>query len=260
MKKQFYSYLTPLLIIVLLVGIFSPLRYESRKVLLNFSNGICRRLEKSGSKTKNLFSFITNISKLKKQNETLSSKIISLEVDRSKILELENENKLLKQELGFSAQNKEFALIPATIIGREPTSFLDHVIVDKGEEDGVAKNMGVISGGVLIGQVSEVYSGQSRITLITSKDSLILSMLQDSRSKGLLHGGISGLVLEDIIQDADFTQGEYVVTSGLDGNLKPGILIGKTSGIESSSSDLFKNISVEPIVDLSLLELVFIVK
>jgi len=36
-------------------------------------------------------------------------------------------------------------------------------------------------------------------------------------------------------------------------------LIGKTTNIETSSSDLYKNISVESIADLSRLELVFII-
>jgi rod shape-determining protein MreC len=207
-----------------------------------------------------MLSFIVNISNLKRQNNDLSSKIISLEVDRSRIAELENENKLLKNELGFAEKNKDYNLMPATIVGREPTSFLDYVIVDKGEQDGTKKGMGVISGGVLVGQISEVYANQSKITLITSKDSLILAMLQNSRAKGILRGGIAGLSLEDIAQDVNFDPKEYVVTSGLDGQLKPGILIGTANGIQSSSSDLFKNISVEPITDLSNLELVFIIK
>ena len=50
-----------------------------------------------------------------------------------------------------------------------------------------------------------------------------------------------------------------MVTSGLDGELPPGILIGKTGSLESSSSDLYKNISIESAADLSRLELVFII-
>jgi cell shape-determining protein MreC len=87
-----------------------------------------------------------------------------------------------------------------------------------------------------------------------------MAMLQESRSKGILRGGISGLVLEDITREVNYEQGDYIVTSGLDGQLKEGILIGKAGGLQSSSSELFKNISVEPIADLSKLELVFILK
>lgn len=212
-----------------------------------------------GKNTKNLFSFVSNISNLKEQNKSLTETLQNLEVDRSKIIELEYENATLKRELGYTENNPESKLLSARIIGREPTSFLDYVIIDKGEKSGIKTGMAAISGGVLVGQVKDVYDDHSKIILITSKDSLILAMLQNSRSKGILKGGISGLVLENITQDEDYKAGEYVVTSGLDGELKPGILIGKTTNIETSSSDLYKNISVESIADLSRLELVFII-
>lgn len=214
----------------------------------------------SGIRIKSWFSFWSSISNLRKENKELEEKIIGLEVDRSRIAELEYENVLLKKELGYAETHKENILIPAHIIGREPTSFLDSVIIDKGAQDGVKKESAVISGGALIGQVSEVYENQSKIVLITSKDSIILSMLQESRAKGILRGGISGILLEDITQDIDFKTGEYVVTSGLDGVIPSGIPIGKTGGIRSYSSGLFKNIAVEPISDLSKLEIVFIMK
>lgn len=228
--------------------------------VLNRTDKIEAGLSIAGKKTGSFFSFISEISKMKKQNAELSSKILSLEVDRSKISELEYENKMLKQELGYAQANKDHSLVPARIIGREPTNFLDHVMLDKGKNEGIASGMAVVSGGVLVGQVKDVYDDQSKVTLITSKDSVILAMLQKSRSKGILRGGISGLLLEDITRDSDFEKDEYVTTSGLDGQLEEGILIGRATTIQSSSGELFKSISVEPLADLSKLELVFIVQ
>lgn len=245
---------------MVIFSLYSPAKHKLNQFFIGALSGPSKVLSLSGTKTRNFFSFARNISHLKKENDELAEKLIKMQVDTSKINELENENELLKKELGFLEKNKEFSLLPATIIGREPTSFLDHVVLDKGERDGVMKGSGVISGGVLIGQVIEIYPNQSKVTLITSKDSMIMAMLQGSRSKGILRGGISGLVLENIVQDINFEPGEYVVTSGLDGELKPGILIGRTTNVQTSSSDLFKNISVEPIADLSKLELVFIIK
>lgn len=239
---------------------FFLIRPNLTKNVIGTTKNASYGLNSAGNGFSRFFGSFGQMSSLRKQNEELYQKIILLEVDRSKIIELEHENKLLKQELGFSESNQELSLLPATIIGREPTTFLDYIIVDKGEKEGVKKGMGAIFSGSLVGQVSEVYPNQSKLILITSKNSIIQAMLQGSRSKGLLKGGISGLMLENIVQDVTLTKGEYVVTSGLDGQLKPGILIGKTTGIESSSSDLFKNIDVEPIADLARLELVFIIQ
>lgn len=258
--KKFNVWIVILGVFLIALLIFSPLKEGFSKFVLENSTYIRTGLSNTGIKLKKNLSFFINISKLKKQNTELTEALINFNVDKSRITELEYENQLLKSELGFAEQNANTGLMSARIIGRESTTFLDHVIVDKGEENGVKKGSAVVSSGVLIGQVSEVYPTQSKIVLITSKDSIILAMLQNSRSKGLLRGGISGLVLENIVQDITFEPGEYVVTSGLDGQLPSGILIGKTGMIQSSSSDLFKNISVEPIVDLSKIELVFIMK
>jgi cell shape-determining protein MreC len=103
-------------------------------------------------------------------------------------------------------------------------------------------------------------SDTSKILLITSKDSIIQAMLQNSRSKGVLRGGISGLYLDDITTDTTYKIGENVVTSGLGGDIMSGMLIGTAGKLESASSSIFKTISVEPLVDISSLELVFVKK
>jgi rod shape-determining protein MreC len=219
-----------------------------------------RVLTVTGERTRNFFSFFFTIRNLRDQNNILAEKLVNLEVDKSQMNELEHENQLLKGELGFLDKNQDTTLLSAKIIGRDPDTFLDHIIVDRGSDDGVKVGQAVVSGNVLVGQVKDVSGNHSEVTLITSKDSLILAMLQDSRANGLLRGGIAGLVLENISQDTKYSVGENIVTSGLGGELKPGILIGTTSAIQSTSSDLYKNITIEPLVDLSKLELVFIMR
>ncbi len=259
MKKNNYIFITFFLVITIII-VYSPSRNKIRQFGYNLFDRPMKSLNLKGSRLAKFIISFKKVSDLQKENTELASKIIQLEVDRSKIAELEHENALLKQEIGFAEKNNTTTLLPATIIGREPTSFLDYIIIDKGAEDGLTEGMGAVSGGALIGQVSQVFPHQSKVILITSKDSIVLAMLENSRSKGVLRGGISGLVLENISQDVPFESGENIVTSGLDGQLKAGILIGKTTNVESSSSDLFKNLAVEPVADLSRLELVFVIK
>lgn len=241
-------------------GIFPQSRRNASGFFYDGTKGISGAFSKVGSALKNTFHFVIEIKDLKKQNEELTSKLLSMEVDTSRIIELEKENQILKEEIGFIGQNKTGQLIPAKIIIREPTSFFDNIIVDKGEADGAKVGAAVISNGVLVGAVSEVYPGSAKVVLITSKDSLIQAMLQESRAKGILKGGISGLFLENIVSDTDYKEGEYVVTSGLGGKINEGIPIGKVSKIQSDPSEIFKNFSIESLVDFSKIELVLIVK
>lgn len=255
-RKPFLIITTSVAIIVILV--LSSLSKSS--FLVDFLSYPARFMSGLSYQIKDNFTAVFKIKETKSQNEELIEKLARIEVDRSRILELEKENEILKKELNFFQKEEEDSLVPASIIIREPTTFLDHVIIDKGEKDGVFKDMPVVALGTLIGVVKESYSQTSKVVLITSKDSIIQAMLQQSRLKGVLKGGIGGLFLDSVVIENDYTAGDYVVTSGLGGKIKQGILIGKAKDEDLKTSDIYRRIEVEPIVDLAKLETVFVAK
>ncbi|HOX40766.1 MAG TPA: rod shape-determining protein MreC [bacterium] len=235
------------------------LRKNLANEVVDFSRIVTKPFSTLSEKVEHRLSFVANIRNMKHQNEELAAKLAEFQVDKSKITELENENRLLKQELGFLDSANSGLLIPARIIGRDPTAFLDHIIIDKGSDFGIEKGMAVVVSGVLVGQVDFVNDHTSQILLITSKDSIVQAMLQESRSRGILRGGLSGLYLDNITQDTDSEKGELVVTSGLGGKIKQGILIGRAVNTQNLSG-IFKSISVDPAVNLAKLEIIFIQK
>jgi rod shape-determining protein MreC len=253
-------YLIILAVLIVSVGLFPKIRLNTRSYLYGYTSSISANFSQFGTSIREKLSFFARIGRLKTENESLADLLNQFQVDSSRILELENENTLLKQELGFFQQDQQEALVPAKIIQREPVSFLDNFIIDRGTSDGLIVNMAVVSHSVLVGQISEVYEHTAKVTIITSKDSIVQAMLQDSRAKGILKGGLSGLFLENIVSDAEFKDGENIITSGLGGEMKQGILIGKANKLKSSGTGIFKTISVEPLVDLTKLEIVFIEK
>lgn len=210
--------------------------------------------------SRGFFSGIGEISTLKQQNQQLSDKLRQSQIDQSELEEIKAENQILKNQLGFKETVEGKELIPSKIISREPTSFLDDMTIDKGEKDGIRTGLAVVSNGALVGKVTEVYSDESKIELITSKDSIIQAMLQKNRVMGILKGGLSGVSLENIPQDVDVADRESVVTSGLGGGIDQGILIGEVTGQKSSKAEIFKILSIQPIVDFSKLEIVFVIK
>jgi len=253
-------YILILAILIILVGIFPRIKTATRSFVFGTTSHLTGGLSSFGMSVRQQFSFFARISHLKSENERLADLLNQFQVDSSKISELENENKLLKQELGFMQEDQQAVLVPAKIIQRDPVSFLDYFVIDKGSSDGIIVNMAVISHSVLVGQVSDVYEHSAKVILVTSKDSIIQAMLQDSRAKGILKGGISGLFLENIVSDAEYKDGENIITSGLGGEMKQGILIGRVDKANSSGTGIFKTISVEPLVDLTKLEIVFVEK
>lgn len=259
MSSKNKNYIVVVVAIILLVSI----PYTRVAIAKGFSyvlDPVQKTLSSSSIRSLRFFTGISEFFSLKSQNQELNKKLKEMSVDRSQIEELKIENENLKKQLGFIEEHNELSLVPAKIIGREPTSFLDYIIIDKGEDERIEEGRAVISDGLLVGKVSEVDKNQSRVILITSKDSIVQAMLQESRIHGILKGGLSGIVLDSIPQDLEVKSGESVITSGLGGDIMQGLLIGEVVSQQSSKAEIFKTLSVRSLVDFSKLELVFVVK
>ena len=217
-------------------------------------------ISNSSYRTRGFFFGLSEINKLKEQNQKLTEKLTASQIDKNDLVELKLENETLKKQLGFIETHKDRELVPAKIIGRDPVSYLGYIIIDKGTSDGIMTGMAVITDGALVGKVTDAQIGSATVTLITSKKSLVQAMLQTSRVQGILRGGMSGIVLDNIPQDIEAKNGEMVITSGLGGDIEQGIMIGTISGTESSKAEIFKTLSIQPIVDFTKLELVFVLK
>jgi len=111
-----------------------------------------------------------------------------------------------------------------------------------------------------VGRVDKVLDNFSQVLLITNSNSLIPVVLQESRATGILHGSLSGMVVEEIPLDAKVVNGENVLTRALESNVTEGILVGKVSGLVSKQSEIFQKTTIESPVDFNKLEFVFIIK
>lgn len=256
-NRNIFLYVAAIILVLVIIPIT---RKYLLKAVSTVSEPIASQISESAQKSSGFFSGIWEISRLKEDNSRLTAKLKNLQVDQSKLNELEHENEVLKNQLGFLEQHQEMDLVPARIIGKEPFGGLDKIIIDKGEDDWVKNGAAVVSNGSLVGKVTEVASKQAKITLVTSKDSIIQAMLQDSRTLGILKGSLEGVRLENIPQDTKVNDKEAIVTSGLGGEIASGILIGWARGDTSSKSEIYKTINLDLAEDLNKLEFVFIIK
>jgi len=206
------------------------------------------------------FQNLFHLGQIIKQNKDLVGENLELQSKLAQLSEIEYENEILKKELNFAqaeATNTEF--IPAAIIGRT-TGFLKSMTIDKGEKDGIAKGQAVVSQGFLVGTVKTVRPDNAEITLITDFNSLVPTVLQNSRGTGLLRGGLQGLTVEDIPLNIEIKAGENVVTSGLGGEIPAGLAVGKVVATISHQGEIFQKVTVGSPIDFSRLEVLFVVK
>ncbi|MBN2107298.1 MAG: rod shape-determining protein MreC, partial [Deltaproteobacteria bacterium] len=78
------------------------------------------------------------------ENIALKKRVDALAIENQRLQEQAEENKRLRDLLVFR-KKFEHKMLPAEIIGRDPSSWFKTVLVDKGSADGVLEDAGVIA-------------------------------------------------------------------------------------------------------------------
>lgn len=244
--------------VFLILLIPSPASNFSKKYVRSFATTLSRPFINAGRKVSSSFSVIFEIKNLRSRNKDLENAVIELKSENASLQEEKTENQSLKQLLDYKKISDQ-KLILASVTAIDPNSYFDSITVDRGTDDGVAVGQAVIFSGALIGKVQSVSEKNSQILLITSKDSVVQVMLSNSRTTGILRGGINGITLENIPLDVKIDENETIITSGLGAGLPKGIYVGNTGKEVSAKSDIFKTVDVVSPVDFSKIEFLFIV-
>ena len=211
-----------------------------------------------GSFFKNVF----QAGSLAEQNEALRREIDELRSALTETSTLRSENAEYEEILDL-AEEKDFGVLGARVIGESPVDFEWAVFIDKGQDDGVVEDMPVIGASGLVGRVVRVFDTTSKVMLIIDPDSKVSARLSTTRETGLIEGQREELLRFNLIgTDAQIVPGETVETSGyqLDegytGLFPPGIPIGAVASREESEDGVTVKVLVRPVVNFSRLDTV----
>src|SRR5713101_2634711 len=117
----------------------------------------------------------------------------------------------------FRQSQRDVPMLAARVIGTSADSASQTIYLDRGERDGIRRNMGVITPDGVVGKVIESYRDTAQVLLLTDKDSGVGAMLSDSRIQSPVGGtGEPLLSMKYIPTDDTVNVGEHVVTSGMD--------------------------------------------
>ncbi len=187
---------------------------------------------------------------LKRENGALKLQITQLE---SKAGEADRLAALLK----FRQTNTDVPMVSARVIGGSADSASQTIYLDRGERDGIRRNMGVITPDGVVGKVIESYKDTAQVLLLTDKDSGVGAMLVESRLQGPVGGtGEPLLIMKYIPNDDNVNSGERVVTSGMDRIFPRDLPVGTIAEIKAGNP--FKQLRVKPAASLERLEEVFV--
>ena len=200
------------------------------------------------------------LSRLKPSLDNSRLELEQVILDQSKLLELERENLILRELLEFSEQQSSDH-VAATVLGRGIINHPNILLIDKGEQHGLAVGFPVVTDrGILIGKILKVGQTVSQILLLVDSKSKITAILQNNDSTpGLISGARGvGIYMDLIPQDRTVEVGNLVVTAGLESAIPQGILIGQVQAVTSETEALFQRAAVTPIRPFNLITEVLI--
>jgi rod shape-determining protein MreC len=150
--------------------------------------------------------------------------------------------------------------LAAHVIGKDPSPWFHSVMLDKGQTDGVEVGLPVVSPEGIVGLVIQTTSHSAKVMLITDPNSAVDALVQNSRARGIVKGGLSGFCdLQYMLHKYEVQVGDTVVSSGMDGVFPKGVPVGQVTSIATQESGIFQSIAVTPFVDFNSLEEVLVV-
>lgn len=205
-------------------------------------------------------SFVTSIGTLKQENDHLTRENIRLAADNAKWESVAQENETLRQELELLPRDR-FHMKAAEVIGRDAAGLGNWLTIDQGSFQGIERGMAVVvSGGVLVGRVIEVFPKSARVMLLSHPESLVSGVTIEGNAQGIVKGEYGlGIVLDMVLQDAALHSGDRLMTSGLGGEFPKDLVIGTLQDAHLSADHLYQRASVVSPVKFDTLRYIFVI-
>ncbi|MFZ6013347.1 MAG: rod shape-determining protein MreC [Bacteroidota bacterium] len=218
----------------------------------NSSNSLVANLNNFSQGVREYFS-------LREINSTLAQENADLRNQLDQLNQLKRTPGLLGSD---SSVLKRYDYISAKIVNNSVDRFTNFLTINKGEQDGVAPGMAVISPLGAVGKVKAVSNHYSVVTSILNIDIKVSAIIKRTNHFGSIQwDGVDPAVvdLKYIPRHVQPTKGDTIVTSGYNAIFPEGIIIGTIEDIKSNET-LFYDLKVKLSQDFRKLSYVEVVK
>lgn len=206
------------------------------------------------------FTLPRDVTELIQRNSELEDEVANLQSQIIQLQEQLQEADILYSLLDYARSRPADQYTAAAVIGRDPSPFLQYIIIDHGSDDGIRYGMPVVTQQGLVGRVEAVTASAARVQLISDAQSTVNVTLQTQDADALVNGSISGdITLEMLAQNVSINTGDILLTSGLGGNYPADILVGQVVDIQKTENELFQAAYVQPVVDFETLRAVLVI-
>jgi len=189
-----------------------------------------------------------------RENEKLKRELARLEAEKASLMEAAIQNKRLRKIVNLD-ESRRFDSLLCSVISVDPSRLFSSAFVDRGSEDGLSRNMPIITYDGVVGKIVKVSSHTARVQLLTDMRSSIAVLVQRSRAPGILQGTGSNLCeMVYIDAGADIRTGDTLLTSGFGGVFPRGLRVGTVRSVVKKKGTLTKSAKVSAFANVHQLE------
>jgi rod shape-determining protein MreC len=247
--RAFFTFLTLELLCAWLI--IENNRYQGAQ-FFNSSNGFVASVNNFSQGVREYFS-------LRDINNTLAAENAYLR----QRLEAKNQAAHLGGTVTDSAVIKRFDFVSARIVNNSVDRFTNFMTINKGSDDGVQKNMAVISSLGAVGKVKAVSDHYAVVMSLLNIDMMVSASIKRTGHFGTIQwdGRDPEIVnLKFIPPHVKPVKGDTIVTSGYNAIFPEGIVIGVIDEVKLADAALFYELDVKLMQDFRKLSFVTVVK
>ena len=191
------------------------------------------------------------------ENLQLTDEIGRLRLKNQRLEGQAAEAERLAKLLGFRQANPNAPMLAAEVIGASADSNSQTIFINRGERDGVRRNMAVVTPDGVVGKIFEAFPNTAQVLLITDRESGVGALLANTRTHGVVKGTAGPLLWMDYISTSEkVPAGELILTSGEDKIFPKDLPVGTVASTKTGFP--FQAIQLEPTAHLDRLEEVLV--
>jgi rod shape-determining protein MreC len=242
--------------------------FKPKEVGLSFVSVFQNAFAEAGDFFARTVRSVNELNKLQSEYENLLEQLKTYKTLERDLVELREENNRLREQLHFSSR-LAIRHEPAEIIAKDPSNLFNTIVINKGSKHGIKRDMPVIAyqDGFhgLMGKIVNVGILSSEVLPLYDRSCSVAARLQESRYEGLItgQGNNSAYIQMRYVKKrarSEIKYGDLIITSGLSRIYPQGIYIGRVRSIAAKEYESTLTIDIEPIIDFTKIENVFVLK
>ena len=227
-------------------------------VILTSANSVASAVYTAGNNVTSYFKLRDINEDLNRRNASLEKEVINLREQLQRYAEAEFTDTLVTDSLV-----DHFDFIVARVINNSISKPFNYLTLDKGENDGVRAELGVIDQNGVVGIVSVVGSHSARVISLLNPNLRLSCKIKNSDYFGSLvwdGDDPTTALLEELPRHTTFQPGDTIVTSGYSAVFPPGLPVGVIIDDGRRHNENFFTLKVKLLADFTTLGNVQIVK